>query len=91
MSTKIYTVNSKRVLADGSIKIYTYQQVKIRPVNEKKILFNELKNNDEFNNIIKNKDLTKMDKFYKIYEFTSNNNRFRDLTKSQIKNLIYRL
>lgn len=87
---KVYTIKTKRILADGTEKIYTYQQTKYRPLSEKKILLNELKEVEQFKTIIKNKDLKKIEKFNKLHEYTSNNEKFKQLTKQQIKSLVYR-
>lgn len=87
---RVYTIKTKRILSDGTEKFYTYQQTKYRPLSEKKILLSELKENEQFKEIIANKSLKKIEMFNKLYEITSKNERFKPLTKQQIKSLVYR-
>lgn len=87
---KVYKNTVKRTLADGTVKIYTYQQTRYRPISDKTVLFNELKDNEQFKTIISDKSLNNVQTFDKIYEFTRNNDKFKVFTQKQIKNLIYR-
>lgn len=87
---RVYTIKTKRILADGTEKFYTYQQTKYRPISDKTVLFNELKDNEQFKTIISNKNLKKIEMFNQLYEYTSNNEHFKTLTKQQIKSLVYR-
>lgn len=88
--SKVYKNTVKRILADGTQKVYTYQQIRYRPVSAKTVLFNELKDNEQFKNIITDKNLNNVQMFDKIYDFTRNNDKFKVFTQKQIKNLIYR-
>lgn len=84
-----YTYRIKYVKKDGSVSYYDAKKIPVR--KEKTLTFEALKNDENVKKILENMSIKKSEKVEQIKLFASNNDDYKKLTLTQIRNFVYRI
>lgn len=86
---EFYTYRTKYVRKDGTVKYYDCRKIPVR--KEKTLTFEALKNDENVKKILENNNMKKSEKVEQIKFFASNNDDYKKLTLTQIRNFVYRI